>query len=64
MFWMSLNFQIVIYKKIQGSNDDDYENCFFWDLALYNVVEVDLCERIALPALSGLQKLKYSSYFV
>ena len=40
------------------------ENCFFWDLALYNVVEVYHCQRIVLPALSGLQKKRYSSYFV
>lgn len=38
MFWLSLMFQNVLYNKIQGSNDNDYENCVFWD-----VVEVYHC---------------------
>jgi hypothetical protein len=63
-FWLGLKFQNVLYNKIQGSNDDDCENCVFWDVAPYNVVEVYRCQWIVLPALSGLQKEKYSSYFI
>jgi hypothetical protein len=63
VFWVSLKFQNILYNKIRGSNDDVYENCVFWDVAPCNVVEVDHCQRIFLPALSGLQKKKmYSSY--
>ena len=64
MFCLSLKFQNILYNKIQGSNDDDCENCVFWGVAPCNVVEVYYCQRIILPALSGLQKKKYSSYFV
>jgi hypothetical protein len=64
MFLFSLKLQNVLYNKIQGYNDDDCENCVFWNVALCNVVEVYCCQGTVLPALSGFQKKKYSLYIV